>query len=108
MAEIEKEETMAEEEVAEVVETAEAEDPIAETLVPAPVTKGDMCIVYRVILEVLWHRLTLIEHLLNACVSDIACHNKRTLKVEACLDRILRENLANLIHTLIEVDVYRW
>ena len=42
MAEIEKEETMAEEEVAEVVETAEAEDPIAETLVPAPVTKGDM------------------------------------------------------------------
>ena len=36
MAEIEKEETMTEE---EVTKTAEAEDPITEPLVPAPVTK---------------------------------------------------------------------
>ena len=58
--------------------------------------------------EVLWHRLTLVEHLLDACVSDVTCYDECTLEVEASLDRILREDLTHLVHTLVEVDVYSW
>ena len=60
------------------------------------------------VLEVLWHRLTLVKHLLNASVSNIASNNKCTLKVKAGLDRILCKDFANLIHTLVKVNIYCW
>ena len=57
------------------------------------------------LLEVVGHRLTLVEHLLDAGVSDITRYNKRTLEVKTGLDGVLRQNLAHLVHTLVKVNL---
>ena len=57
------------------------------------------------LLEVFGHRLALVEHLLDAGVGDVARHDERSAQVQARLDRILRQNLAHLVHPLVQIDV---
>ena len=46
----------------------------------------------------------LIEPLFELCVRDVACHDQRTGQAEAGLDRVSREDLADLVHRSGEID----
>ena len=39
-------------------------------------------------------------------MGDVAGHDERAFQVQARLDRVFREDLANLVHAVVEVDLH--
>ena len=66
---------------------------------------GRTCIIDRMILEILGHRFAFVEHLLDAGMGDVARDDQRAFQVQARLDRVFRQNLAHLVHSLVQIDV---
>ena len=56
--------------------------------------------------QVLRHWLTAIEHLLDARVCDVACHDERPGECDPRLHRQRGELPPDVLHRLVEVDAY--
>ena len=67
---------------------------------------GRACVIYGVVFEILGHRLALVNHLFDACVSDVTSHNQCTFQVQTGFDRVFGQRSQNFVHTLVEVDIY--
>ena len=59
------------------------------------------------IFEIFRHWLAFVNHLLDAGMGNIAGNNQRSVQVQPCFDRILRQFGQNLIHRTIQVNIYR-
>src|SRR6516165_2539887 len=61
-------------------------------------------IVDRVVLYIIGQPFAVIEPLFELCVRDVARHDQRTGQAEAGLDRVSRQDLADLVHRSGQVD----
>lgn len=66
---------------------------------------GGAGVVDRVVAQILWHLVALIQPLLDLGVRNVASHHERAGEAQPCADRILRQEGLDVGHRAVQVDL---